>query len=142
MIRITISISNNTKWLNIRFDLFKSIRYVAITHHLWHREKVTIPRVIIGLVLTFISPTTLLRLHLMTGWAPLRCRGDFWNGFTSGIVLLVLFVLCVIVHVLVYVQSRRLVFQCHSQGNNGNLCTAYNPIITCSINNYLKMYKG
>ncbi len=94
-------------------------RFVAIGHPLWHRDKVTVPLVIFGLIVTFTSIGLACKLPFVIGAVPLGCDVHFISSRTLGSFLGVLFILCLIARIIVYNQTKKLlaVNMIHHPGN-------------------------
>lgn len=91
-------------------NIFLSLadRYVAISHPLWHRKKVTVRRVTVWLIIGFILAITINKYMFIIGWEPFTCAVSLRASQTIGTCLVVLFTLCVIVRITVYQQTKKL----------------------------------
>lgn len=92
--------------LNIFLSLMD--RYVAIRYPLWHRKKVTVLHVFVGLVFSFTLITVISKFFYIFRLVPLRCQINRVAYRTVILVCLFLFILCVASRVIVYLQTRKL----------------------------------
>ncbi len=83
-------------------------RYVAIKKPMWHRKKVTVCRVGCCLLLGSASVTFVLKFLYIFGLAPLRCEIRQIHNRVLGWIRMILFILCIIINIIVYRQSRTL----------------------------------
>ena len=83
-------------------------RYVAIQYPIWHREKVTVRRVIYFLLFSSAFLIFLLKFVYIFGFAPLRCEIWFVHATIAGWTLIILFISCVIINFIVYRQTKTL----------------------------------
>ncbi len=81
-------------------------RYVAIKFPLWHRKKVTVRRVCGFLVLSSSFTICLLKFVYISGFIPLCCEIRFIHSKVLGVITIGLFVLCIIVHFVVFRQTK------------------------------------
>lgn len=91
-------------------NLFLSLidRYIAVTHPLWHREKVTVFRASLSLILGGFIVTFVTKFVYLSGMFPLTCKLPFIHTKSLGGTLVVLFILCVTAHFAVYTKTRKL----------------------------------
>lgn len=94
----------------LMLNIFLSLadRYVAIRHPLWHRKKVTVRRVVWGLVIAFTTAILISKLVFLVGLESFECAVNFRASRVMGTVLLALFVMCVAARIAVYQQTRKL----------------------------------
>ena len=91
-------------------NLFISLmdRYVAVTHPLWHREKMTVQRAVLSLVIGGLVVTIVTKFVYLTGMSPLTCKLPFIHTKALGGSLVVLFVFCLCAHFAVYKKTRKI----------------------------------
>ncbi len=92
--------------LNILVSL--TDRFIAIRHSMWHRKNVTVPWVVFVLITGFITTTFICKFIYITGLASLNCDLPLVASQTVLVLNTILFILCVIARVTVYLQTRKL----------------------------------
>ena len=100
-----VGLPNNISLWNMLLALID--RYVAIQYPIWHREKVTVCRVIYFLLFSSVFLSFLQKFVFIFGFELLRCA--MWSPIHSkvvGFTMAVLFVLCVIAHFIVFRQTK------------------------------------
>ena len=102
--------------LNIFLSLLD--RYLAIRDPLWHRLHVTVPRVVFWLVVGFAASTLGGKFVFIFQLVELRCEMKLAAVKTLGCILSVLFILCIVARVTVYLQTRKLLLVDHVQETN------------------------
>ena len=83
-------------------------RYVAIKYPIWHREKVTVRRVIYFLLFSSVFLGFLIKFVFIFGLIQLRCTVWTVHSKVVGLTMAILFVLCVIAHFIVFQQTKTL----------------------------------
>ena len=83
-------------------------RYVAIKYPIWHREKVTVRRVIYFLLFSSVFLGFLIKFVYIFGLIQLRCTVWTVHSKVVGLTMAILFVLCVIAHFIVFQQTKTL----------------------------------
>lgn len=101
-----ISLPDSYLLLNIFLSLMD--RYVAIRYPLWHREKVTVRRVALWLSVAFALATLTNKWPHVALMVPITCELDITISRISGIMMTLLFLLCLVARVTVYVQTKNL----------------------------------
>lgn len=91
------------------FNLFLALldRYVAIVYPLFHREKVTVRRVIIGQLLSFVFFVILIKFPFITRLAPLRCSICPIHGKIIATTNMILLLMCIIAQIVVFNKTRQ-----------------------------------
>ena len=90
-------------------------RYVAVQYPIWHREKVTVRRVIYFLLFSSALLIFLLKFVYIFGFAPLRCEIWLVHATIAGWILIMLFISCVIINLIVYRQTKTLLQKTRTQ---------------------------
>ncbi|XP_057375326.1 5-hydroxytryptamine receptor 2B-like [Daphnia carinata] len=81
-------------------------RYVAIKHPLKHKEKVTVRRAIVFLLISIIVLAFIMKFIFIVGLVPIACEIWFVHSKVIGATVFVLFTLCIVTHVIVYRQTK------------------------------------
>jgi len=83
-------------------------RYVAIEKPLWHRTKFTSPLAVLCVVICFVISSVINKFLYIFQMVQLDCHVHFTAGKIIAFVLIILFVLCIIARVIVFIQTRNL----------------------------------
>lgn len=91
------------------FTLFLALldRYVAIVHPLWHREKITVQRVIIGQIFGFFSLVLIIKFPFIVQLIPLNCDMSMVHGKIIAVTNMVLLLMCLVAQIVVYHKTRQ-----------------------------------
>ena len=82
-------------------------RYAAIVHPLWHREKVTVQRVIIAQSVGFLILVFIIKFPFIWRLVPLRCGICLLHGMMVAATDLTLFALCIFAEIVLYHKNRQ-----------------------------------
>ena len=82
-------------------------RYIALQHPLWHLSKVTCKMAVCAIIIGFILVTGICRFVYFAQIVPFQCSTPILERQISSSVLMVLFILCLIARVAVYLQTRK-----------------------------------
>lgn len=108
MCKIFVSITGLAyTWLLFNLLLALIDRYVAIAHPLWHRENISVVRVIIGQGVGGLLIVLLIKLPFAIGVIPLECGIIVLHSKIIAVSNFVLLILCIITQFVVYVKTRR-----------------------------------
>lgn len=83
-------------------------RYVAIEEPLWHRIKVTSPLAVLCVIFCFVISVFVNKFLYIFQLVQLECHIHFIAGRILGFFLVILFILCIIARVIVFIQTRNL----------------------------------
>ena len=109
-------------WLLFVLLLALLDRYAAIVHPLWHREKVTVRRVIIGQIGGCSFFILLIKFPFIAQLVPLRCAIFPEQNKIIAITNAILFVSCITAQIVVYIKTR----QCFNNSQqNGELSVSF-----------------
>ncbi len=84
-------------------------RYLAISRPLWHRSKVTARLVTVGLLLGFLLIVFVNKFVFIAQLVPMTCRIHLIERRIMGWSLWILFGLCLLGRIVIYLQNRRLI---------------------------------
>lgn len=83
-------------------------RYTAMAHQTWHKKRVTVRWVVAVQLLASLSVAVVYKFPYVSHIVPLECEIQMTQVRLITAVLFVLFILCVIGQLVVYLQIRRL----------------------------------
>ncbi len=83
-------------------------RYVAIEEPLWHRVKVTSPLAVLCVIFCFVLSVFVNKFLYIFQLVQLECHIHFMAGKILGFYFAILFILCIIARVIVFIQTRNL----------------------------------
>lgn len=86
-------------------------RYVAITYPMWHRKKVTVRGVGWFLIVSSASLVFIVKFVYIFEIVPFKCDIRTLHAKIAGWTTVILFILCVIVHVVLYRRTKSLLVE-------------------------------
>ena len=91
------------------YNLFLALadRYAAIVYPLWHREKVTVQRVIVAQLVGFLILVFIIKFPFIWRLVPLHCGICLLHGKMIAATNLTLFALCIIAEIVLYHKTRQ-----------------------------------
>jgi len=111
-----VGISYVAFFLNLLLSLID--RYLAITHPLWHRGKVTVSWVIFWQLFLTIIFALIIKWIYVSGAAQVCCEIPIVAVVTFQVTILVLFVSCFIARVVVYSKTKQFIPQVSSTASS------------------------
>ena len=107
------------------YNLFLALadRYAAIVHPLWHREKVTVQRVIIAQSVGFLILVFIIKFPFIWRLVPLRCGICLLHGMMVAATDLTLFAFCIVAEIVLYHKTR----QYFNDSRDGAISVSFTP---------------
>ncbi len=108
---LTFSFLVGIPYANLLLNLFFCLvdRYAAITHPMWHKNKMTTSRIITAQLLGFFSILVLFKINLFLdgNLSEIKCQQHQPQGKIMIFTLMALVLLCFIAQIVIYLKTKR-----------------------------------